>query len=65
MGSYNTADEFERACDREDYENQLCLAMIRKMLDKNYPIADIIALSEWPEEDILAVAKQMKQMKKS
>jgi hypothetical protein len=65
MGSYNTAEEFERACDREDRDNLVRLAMIRKLLANDVPIATIIDVSEWPEEDILAVAKQMKQMKKS
>jgi hypothetical protein len=61
MGSYNTPDEFERACDREDYGNQVRLAMIRKLLANDVPIATIIDASDWPEEDILYIAEHMKK----
>jgi hypothetical protein len=61
MGCYNTVEEFDRACEREDAGNEVRLAWIRKMLANDVPIATIIDVTDWLEEDILAVAKQMKK----
>jgi hypothetical protein len=61
MGYYNSVKDFDLAFDREEARDEARLEMIRKMLENNVPMATIIKVSEWPEEDILTIAKMMKK----
>jgi hypothetical protein len=61
MGYYNSVKDFDLPFDLEEARDEARIEMIRKMLEKNVPMATIIDVSEFPEEDILAIAKQMKK----